>query len=103
MSNKIDTYGPQATLPTRQVTPAKADPATAGGAVTSASGGTDSLKLTDDALRMQQVEQAVADAPEINEQRVSEIRQSIEDGSYQVDAQTVAAKLARMEWEFSQS
>lgn len=101
MSNKIETYGPQMTgAPARVRTAETAG--TAGGERVAAVAGSDSVKLTGDAVLLQQLEKAAAEAPVVDERRVAEVRQALADGSYRVDPQTVAAKLARMEWEFAQ-
>lgn len=61
----------------------------------------DSAKFTPDALQLQQFESRMDKAPTLDRQRVVELRKAIESGNYQVNAQSVASKLARMEWEIS--
>lgn len=102
MSNKIETYGPQLTSATARVKSAETG-GMAGGERVSGVAASDSLKLTDDAVLLQQVERAVAEAPAVDGRRVAEVRQALAEGSYRVDPQTVAAKLARMEWELAQT
>ncbi|MEQ1439359.1 flagellar biosynthesis anti-sigma factor FlgM [Fontimonas sp. SYSU GA230001] len=103
MSNKIDNYGPKvaANAPAR-VKPAETDARKASGAdAREAAVSRDSVRLTDDAKLLQQAGQAAAKAPDVDERRVARIKQAVADGSYQVDPKTVAAKLARMEWDLS--
>jgi len=59
----------------------------------------DKVSLTGNAVRMQQLAQAVAETPEIDTKRVASTRSAIASGSYQVDSKSVAAKLTRMDWE----
>ncbi|PTU30610.1 flagellar biosynthesis anti-sigma factor FlgM [Stenotrophobium rhamnosiphilum] len=61
----------------------------------------DSAKFTPDALQLQKIESSIAKIPVADHQRVAAVRNAIENGSYKVDSQAVASKLARMEWEIS--
>ncbi len=65
---------------------AKPDPITA-----------DTVTVTVQAERLQQLEQTLADTPAINEQRVADIRQALANGQYQVDAERIAEKLIDLE------
>lgn len=102
MSTKIDSYGPQAATSA----PARVKTAGAGGKNAAAAAreqavSSDSVRLTDDAKLLQQAERAAAQAPDVDEGRVAEIKQAVADGTYQVDPKAIAAKLARMEWDLS--
>jgi negative regulator of flagellin synthesis FlgM len=55
------------------------------------------VTLTDLGNRLQALTQSVADVPAVDSQRVEFFRQAIADGSYQVDADAVAEKLANFE------
>jgi negative regulator of flagellin synthesis FlgM len=55
------------------------------------------VQLTDSALRLAALERALADVPEIDMQRVAELRDAIESGSYAVDARKLADKLLELE------
>lgn len=103
MSSKIESYGPQA--PTAPARPRAADGVTAGSAgrgPVSPVIAADSVKLTDDARLMQQLQQRLSQAPAVDGRRVAEARLALAEGRYEVDAHSVADKLLRMEWELSQ-
>lgn len=102
MSNKIDTYGPQPSGPAARVR--SAEPGSGGGGerVAGVPAG-DRLQLTDDAVLLQQLERAVAETPAVDSRRVAELRRALADGSYRIDAQSIATKLARFEWQLAQT
>lgn len=56
-----------------------------------------SVQLTDSALRLAALERALADVPEVDMQRVAEMRDAIESGRYAVDARKLADKLVELE------
>lgn len=66
-------------------------------APTNAPAGSDVVTLTDLGSRLQSLTQSVADVPAVDSKRVEQFRQAIADGSYQVDADAVADKLANFE------
>ena len=55
------------------------------------------VKLTDLGSRLQALTQSVADVPAVDSKKVEQFRQAIADGSYQIDADAVAEKLANFE------
>lgn len=57
----------------------------------------DSVNLTDTAEQLRRIEASLADLPEVDNDKVAAIRQSIENGSYQVDAARVADSLLQFE------
>ena len=59
--------------------------------------GKDELTLTDSASRLLSLERSMARAPAEDSKRVEDIRQQLENGSYQVDAQAAASKLLEFE------
>jgi negative regulator of flagellin synthesis FlgM len=66
------------------------------GADLQSSGGaasTDGIDLSDQARLVSRATTAARNAPDVREQVVSELRQRIQDGSYQIDDQAVAQKL----------
>lgn len=67
-------------------------------AVTSAS---ETVTVTPQAERLQQLEQTLADTPAVDEQRVAEIRQALANGQYKVDADRIAEKLLALEQDLS--
>ncbi len=78
--------------------------AAAGGAQSSnASSGGDqeSVQITGAARQLASLEQAVRDAPEVNTTRVAQISNSIEQGTYTVNAQNIADKLVQMDRELA--
>lgn len=68
-------------------------------ASTAVSTGKDSVDLTADALQLSQLEARIAQIPVADHARVAQVRQAIADGTYQVDAQKIASRMARMEWD----
>ena len=57
----------------------------------------DQVSFTDVASRMQSLEAAMAKEPAVDPHRVEAVRQSIEDGTFEVDAESVASRLMEME------
>lgn len=95
MSNKIDSISHQVPV-TRQDNrsgAAGSDRATAGNAPAADAAGGDTVELTGMAQRLQALEAAVADLPEVNTERVAELREQIASGEYAVDSRQVADKM----------
>lgn len=67
---------------------------------TDAASTTDKLSLTDDANQLQALQQMIADMPEVDKQRIAELRESIEKGEYQVDSQKLAQNMIDFEGQF---
>jgi len=55
------------------------------------------VQITEQARKLAALEQTVNSVPVVNEAKVARIRQSIEDGSYQVAPERIAEKLLRMD------
>ena len=55
------------------------------------------VELTPNAERLQALTRAVADVPEVDAARVDKYRQALADGTYQIDADAIADKFARLE------
>ena len=103
MSSKIESYGAQ--VPTAPAKPRAVDGVAAGSAgrgPVSPVIPADSVKLTEDARLMQQLQQQLTQAPAVDGRRVAETRLALAEGRYEVDARRVADKLLRMERELSQ-
>lgn len=62
-----------------------------------ASPGTDSVRLTDSAARLKELETLLAQVPEVDASRVDALRQAIAEGKYNVDNVHVAEKLIAFE------
>jgi negative regulator of flagellin synthesis FlgM len=60
---------------------------------------TDNVHLTDPARNMAALAQAVFDAPDVDTARVDTLQQSIQNGSYHVDAGRIADRLLQLEQE----
>ena len=62
-----------------------------------ASRNADVVTLTDLAARLQQLTQSVANVPVVDMHRIEAFRQSVADGSYQLDTKAVAEKFTLFE------
>ena len=105
MSNRISGY--KATEPPVPVkgtssstgSAVKAQSGPAPGTAPAAAGTADKVSLTGSAVTLQKLSEAVASAPVVNAQKVATVKQSVQDGTYQVDAGRVADKLIKFESE----
>jgi len=66
-----------------------------------ASAASDTVQLTSDSLLMQEASAAAKAAPAIDAQRVADVKQSLRDGSYQINPQIIASKMMNTEWELA--
>ncbi|WIO73478.1 flagellar biosynthesis anti-sigma factor FlgM [Porticoccaceae bacterium LTM1] len=57
----------------------------------------DTVTVTDEATRLQNMEQALANAPVVNAEKVAELRQAIATGNYQPNIERIADKLIELE------
>jgi len=57
----------------------------------------DSVELTEEASRIQKIENSLASIPVVDPGRVKAIGDALEDGSYRVDAEKVADKIIEIE------
>jgi flagellar biosynthesis anti-sigma factor FlgM len=55
------------------------------------------VTLTDLAARLQQLTQSLADIPAVDRQRVEDFRKTVANGTYALDTQEIAEKLAAFE------
>lgn len=58
---------------------------------------TSSVSLSAQAQQLQAIEEKLRDLPEVDNERVSQIKQAIADGSYQVDSSRIADKLLSLD------
>jgi negative regulator of flagellin synthesis FlgM len=68
---------------------------------TPARGLDDSVSVTDQAVKLRQLEQSLATIPEVDNPRVQAIKQAIADGSYAIDSEQLVNNLLRAEQDFS--
>jgi len=57
----------------------------------------ENVKLSNQAKNLNQLEQKLGEYPEMDDDRVSQIRAALEDGSYKVDAEKLAQKMLDMD------
>ncbi len=58
---------------------------------------TDTVRLTDTAERLKDLEASMAEQPAVDPHRVDEVRQAIDDGTFEVNAERIAAQLIETE------
>lgn len=76
----------------RLETPARAETVQQGRANTT-TGPTSEVTLSPQASRLSQIENSIAATSEVNQERVDQIRAAIDDGSFNVDAESIANRL----------
>jgi negative regulator of flagellin synthesis FlgM len=68
-----------------------------GATATSTTGGGDSLNITGDAGKLQELEGRIANMPIVDGQKVEAVQQALANGSFTIDPQTCADKMLAME------
>lgn len=63
----------------------------------------DKVSFTDVASRLQSLEAAMAQEPAVDPHRVESVRQSIEDGTFEVNAESIANRLMEMDQDLGDS
>lgn len=63
----------------------------------SAGGGTDTVNLTDAAERLKGLEASLAQQPAVDPHRVDEVREAIDNGTFEVNAERIASQLISTE------
>ena len=58
--------------------------------------GTDSVKISQQARQLNDVQQAIAHTPDIDAKKIEEIRQSLENGQYEINSGNIAEKMLEM-------
>jgi negative regulator of flagellin synthesis FlgM len=98
LTNKISGYPPaEAIAPKGTVAAPATDKTQTEASVASATPSADHLTLTSSARSLQKIEQAVAKTPVVNATKVAAIKQSVQSGSYQIDANSVAGNILSFE------
>lgn len=97
MSQKIEGTPPAAVRSTGpvggRVAPAGADRSQA----VEASSGSDSLRLTGEAASLQAVQRELSTAPAIDQSRVQAVREALQAGTYQINAEAIADGMLGLE------
>lgn len=101
--NPINTNGisPSPRVETDRKTGGSATGTTSEAASAQGRGSEDTVELTDTATRLSQLAQELSAADGVDLQRVESIRQSITEGSYEVDAGRIADALIQQEQELA--
>jgi negative regulator of flagellin synthesis FlgM len=99
MSNKIDGFGSKPGAVTGGYR--NGGPERSGDAAKQSGGATsgDSVTLTDSAMRLQRLAQAVADAPVADANRVASVKDALSRGEYRVNSERIADKILQAERE----
>jgi negative regulator of flagellin synthesis FlgM len=91
--NKIDSVSPISSAATKEGQGRMQQTAAADNSRPVTAGPSSKVELTGMAHAMMQAQKVVDDTPDIDEQRVAEIKAAISNGSYQIDADRIAAAL----------
>ena len=58
----------------------------------------DTVSLTDTSVKLRSLENNIASLPVVDSQRVENIRQSVENGTYNIDSKNIASKMVESEF-----
>ena len=100
MSSKVggvDGNSPSTAIGAGRAVQRPQDAATGGTQNSQGSGGGSSVQITGAARQLASLEQAVRDLPTVNDARVAQISNAIEQGTYTVDARHIANQLIQIE------
>ena len=56
---------------------------------------TDTVVISDAAKRIQEIRSQLDEVPDVNEEKVAQLRQEIENGTYEINADKIAGKMIR--------
>jgi negative regulator of flagellin synthesis FlgM len=73
------------------------DPVSGGTSADTSQEGSQNVQITGTARQLADLDQKVRDLPDVNEERVSQLRTAIEQGTYQVRPQHIADQLMSLE------
>jgi negative regulator of flagellin synthesis FlgM len=73
------------------------DPVSGGTSADTSKDGPQNVQITGTARQLSDLDQKVRDLPDVNEERVSQLRTAIEQGTYQVRPQHIAEQLMSLE------
>ena len=106
MPNKINDLSSTSTTGTVPAGVARAAAAPGAGSGGAAAGDTAAtgteVRITDTATRLAALEQALRDAPAVDQARVAELRSAIEQGRYTVQPEYIASQLLQLEQALAQ-
>lgn len=94
--NKIDGISPLKSTVAKE-SPRRAPTEQAEQGDSTAAEGSSNVVLTDAAQKLRQAEKQLQSAPEVDEARVSEVKAAIDNGSYEINPEQIATKLADLE------
>ena len=97
MSTKIDGMNGLPGLDTRPTTAVGATRPGSGKSSVQETSAAGAVHLSKDALNLQSVEHAVHSSSDVDEARVAQVKRALADGTYQVDARSVAVKLLALD------
>ncbi|MCL1141714.1 flagellar biosynthesis anti-sigma factor FlgM [Shewanella gaetbuli] len=97
--NKLRTATPSPVNTSRD---AKGSSAAATSSTTNTTAKSDSVSITSQAQELQSAQAKIANLPEVNQQKVDEIKQAIAEGRYKVDPEKLAANIASFEAELGE-
>ena len=75
--------------------------ATAGSGDAQPTPGGDEVSLTDTVTRLKSIEARIQELPDVDRERVEELRRQIDAGEYQIDTKLVAQRLVQLEQSLS--
>ena len=61
------------------------------------SGGSDAVSLTDTVTRLKSIEARIQELPEVDRERVEELRRQIDAGEFQIDSKLIAQRIVQLE------
>ena len=99
MSNKIDGFGSRPTSVAGGQRGATVEQAGDAGASSGGVAASDSVTLTDGAVRLQKLARAVADAPATDAGRVASVKAAVTRGEYRINPEKEADKILQAERE----